>query len=126
MPTHPSDENKDVRWMGHSFILSESALPVQNCYKTLKNRDKVWFFRSLLDAGGHVRRQREMKPAAFAWRAFGPDAAAVLLNDAAAEGEAKAGAAQSARVRSVALLEALEDALQLLGRDAAALVFHGE
>jgi hypothetical protein len=20
MPTHPSDKNKDVRWMGHSFI----------------------------------------------------------------------------------------------------------
>jgi hypothetical protein len=30
MPTHPSDKNKDVRWMGHSFIPRESALPVED------------------------------------------------------------------------------------------------
>jgi hypothetical protein len=27
---HPSDKNKDVRWMGHSFIPRESANPVGN------------------------------------------------------------------------------------------------
>jgi hypothetical protein len=32
MPTHPSDKNKDVRWMGHSFIPGGSDLPVEGCY----------------------------------------------------------------------------------------------
>ena len=54
--------------------------------------------------------------------AFGPDAAAVLLDDAAAEREAEAGAAEGAGVGGVALLEALEDAFQFFRGDAAALI----
>ncbi|HUB00598.1 MAG TPA: hypothetical protein VMA34_19870, partial [Terracidiphilus sp.] len=33
--SHPSDKNKDVRWMGHSFIPRGSATTVEDCYKTL-------------------------------------------------------------------------------------------
>src|ERR1700677_1344825 len=30
---HPSDKNKDVRWIGHSFISRGSATTVENRYK---------------------------------------------------------------------------------------------
>jgi hypothetical protein len=33
MDSHPSDKNKDVRWMGHSFIHRGSETPVRDCYK---------------------------------------------------------------------------------------------
>jgi len=33
MDSHPSDKNKDVRWMGHSFIPRGSATTVEDCYK---------------------------------------------------------------------------------------------
>src|ERR1039457_3462416 len=72
--------------------------------------------------GGHSKQEA----AALAGRAFGPDAAAVLLDDAAAEGQAQAGAAESAGVGGVTLLEAVEDAIELLGRDALALVLDDE
>jgi hypothetical protein len=50
----------------------------------------------------------------------------MLFYYAAAEGEAEAGAAKGAGVGGVALLEAVEDALELFSRDAAALVFDNE
>ena len=65
-----------------------------------------------------------MEDGALVGGAGGPDAAAVLGDDAATDGEAKAGAAHSARVGGVALLEAIEDVLQLTGRDAASLITH--
>jgi hypothetical protein len=34
------DKNKDVQWMGHSFIPRGSATPVEDCYRAS-------FFRSL-------------------------------------------------------------------------------
>ena len=67
-------------------------------------------------------RERELKEAALAEGAFRPDAAAMLLDDAAAEGKAEAGASERAGVRGVALLEALEDPLQFFLGDAAALI----
>jgi len=59
--------------------------------------------------------QGEEEAAALAGFAFSPDAAAMLFDDAAAEGQAQAGAAQGAGVRGVALLEAVEDAFQFSG-----------
>jgi len=59
---------------------------------------------------------------AFAECAGGPDVAAVLGDDAAADGQAEAGAAHDAGVGGVDLLEAFEDLLELVGGDAAALV----
>ena len=72
------------------------------------------------------RGQREVEPAAFAWGAFGPDAAIVLLDDAAAKRQAQAGSAQCAGVGGVALLEAFEDTVEFFGSNAAALIFNGE
>ncbi len=63
-----------------------------------------------------------MEGGALAGGAGGPDAAAVLVDDAATDGEAEAGAAQGAGVGGVALLEAVEDVFELVGGDAAALV----
>ena len=54
--------------------------------------------------------------------ALGPDGAAVLLDDAAADGEAEAGATFLAGVGWLDLLEAVEDAVELVGGDAAAFV----
>src|ERR1035441_312067 len=67
-------------------------------------------------------RQREEESASLAGGAFSPDASAVLLHDAADQRQAEPGAAQSARIRGVALLEALEDPLQFFRRNAATLV----
>ena len=50
----------------------------------------------------------------------------MLLDDAAAEREAEAGAAEGAGVGGVALLESVEDSLELFGGDAAALIFNAE
>ena len=63
-----------------------------------------------------------MEAGALARGAGGPDAAAVLADDAAADGEAEAGASHEAGVGGVDLLEALEDVLELVVRDAAAVV----
>jgi len=52
-----------------------------------------------------------------------PDAAVVLLDDAAAEGEAEARAAESARIGCVALLETVEDVLEFFARDSLPLIF---
>ena len=53
--------------------------------------------------------------------ALGPDGAAVLLNDAAADGEPESGAAFLAGVGGFDLTEAVEDGVELVGGDAAAL-----
>jgi hypothetical protein len=50
----------------------------------------------------------------------------VLLHDAAAKREAETGAAKVARVACVALLEAVEDAFQLVGRNASTLILDDE
>ena len=63
-----------------------------------------------------------MDRGALAFNAGGPDAAAVLVDDAATDREAEASAAQVARVRGVALLEAVEDVLELICGDASSLV----
>ena len=47
-------------------------------------------------------------------------------DDAAADGEAEAGAALVARIGRVDLLEALEDAVELVGRNAAPLILDDE
>ena len=68
----------------------------------------------------------ELEAAALTGRAFSPDAAAVLLDNAAAKGQAEAGASECAGVGGVALLEAIEYILQFLLVDAAALVLDDE
>ena len=55
-----------------------------------------------------------------------PDASTVLVDDAAADRQAQARAAQRSCVRSVALLEAVEDVLQLLFGNSATLVTNFE
>jgi len=72
------------------------------------------------------RRQSEEELASLVNGAFDPDTSAMLLDDAAAEREAEAGATERARVRGVTLLEALEDVLEFFWRDAASLVFDNE
>jgi len=69
-----------------------------------------------------VSRQREVEATAAAYLAFYPDAAAVLDDDAAADGEAEAGAAHGAGVGGVDLLEAFEDHVFFVLGDAAAFV----
>jgi len=59
---------------------------------------------------------------ALAGGAGGPDAASVVGDDAATDGEAEAGAAERAGVGGVALAEAVEDVLELVFGDAAALI----
>src|SRR6476661_1763836 len=67
-------------------------------------------------------RQRETEAGAAGRGGFGPDAAAVLLDDQLAEGQPEAGA----RTGAVALDEALENALAVLERDARAVVANHE
>ncbi len=69
---------------------------------------------------------REQEATALAGRALSPDATAVLLHNAAAQCQAQAGSAESARIGSITLLEAIEDALKLVLRNAATLVFNDE
>ena len=71
-------------------------------------------------------REGELEFAALAGGAFGPDAATMLLNDAAAESQAEAGAAEIARVGGIALLESIKDLFEFLGRDAAAPILDAE
>ena len=79
-----------------------------------------------LNGRGRGGGEGEEESAALANGAFGPDASAMLLDDAAAEGEAEAGAAESARIGGVSLLETLEDVLKFFGGDAASLIFDDE
>ena len=72
------------------------------------------------------KRQREVELCAVAEFAFGPDAAAVGLHDVLDDGEAEASPAGFARAGFVDAIEALEDALQMLGGNAGAEVLNGE
>ena len=60
--SHPSDKNKDVRWMGHGFIPRESAKPVddqkkQECKfsKTMNNGKTPVSSPVAGEAGGRLR-----------------------------------------------------------------------
>lgn len=66
--------------------------------------------------------QGEVEGGSVAGLAGGPDAAGVLGDDAAADGEAEAGSAHGSGVGGVDLLEALEDMFEFVLRDAAALI----
>jgi hypothetical protein len=70
--------------------------------------------------------QREEEAAALSGRAFGPDVAVVLFDNAAAESKAQTGATQRSGVGSISLLKAIENAFQLFGSNAAALIFDNE
>ncbi len=69
------------------------------------------------DAGQHDVERRSGAEVALR-----PDGAAMLLDDAAADGEAEAGAALLAGVGGLDLLEAVEDAVELIAGNAAAFV----
>src|SRR5712675_472292 len=73
-------------------------------------------------AGAAGAGKHDVEGGAEAEVALRPDGAAVLLDDAAADGEAEAGAALLAGVGGLDLLEAVEDAVELVGGDAAAFV----
>src|SRR3954453_14464767 len=77
---------------------------------------KYELFRPLLRRSLRLG-QREQEPAALAGRAFGPDSAAVLLHDTAAQREPQPRSSQRARIGRIALLKAVEDVLQLFGRN---------
>jgi hypothetical protein len=81
-------------------------------------------FQGLVEVVAGFGGQGEVDYGAFAWSAGGPDAASVLLDDAAADGQAQAGAAHGSGVGGVALLEAVKDVFELVGGDSAALVFY--
>src|SRR5215211_1120675 len=68
------------------------------------------------------QRQREREGTALTQGALDPDPPAVLLDDAAANGQTKAAAALVARIGRIDLLEAPENGLQLVGRDAPTLI----
>jgi hypothetical protein len=85
-------------------------------------KGKTRSLQRLGEVAGGVGGESEVEGGAFAQGAGGPDVAAVLGDDGAADGEAEAGAAHGAGVGGVDLLEALEDLLELVGGDAAAVV----
>ena len=75
------------------------------------------------DVGGtDSARQHDVQRGSGAEVALRPDGAAVLLDDAAADGETETGSALLAGVGGFDLLEAVEDAVELVGRNAAAFV----
>ncbi len=76
--------------------------------------------RQIGGAGGAG--QHDVEGGADADVALRPDGAAVLLDDAAADGQAEAGAAFLAGVGGFYLLEAVEDAVEFVCGDAAAFV----
>jgi len=45
MPAHPSDKNKDVRWMGHSLSAAAELMPA---HPSDKNKDVRWMGHSLI------------------------------------------------------------------------------
>ena len=63
-----------------------------------------------------------MEGGALVGSAGGPDAASVVVDDAATYREAETGAALGSGVGGVALVEAVEDVLDLVSGDAGALV----
>src|SRR5947208_13447084 len=72
-----------------------------------------WRRSGLKQIVGRLGRQSEVERRALALDAGGPDASAMLIDDAAADGKPKARAAHRARVRRIALLEPIEDVLEL-------------
>src|SRR6266849_3638964 len=82
-------------------------------------------------SGGEADCQRggvegDVKCTPEAERALGPDAPAVLLDDALADRQTQASATFDPRIRRVHLLKPIEDDLELVGGDAAALVGDAE
>src|SRR6266851_3204119 len=71
---------------------------------------------------GGLGGQGEVDGCALVLDAGGPDTSAVLIDDAATNGKPQARSAHGTRVRSVALLEAIEDVLEFIRGYAAALV----
>src|SRR5262249_38270492 len=67
-----------------------------------------------------------MEGAALVGDAVEPDAAAVGLDEAAADREADSGSAGATGHRAVDAIEAIEDALGVLGRDADAVIADAE
>ena len=80
--------------------------------------------RRVLRAGRRRQRQRDAEGRAGAGHALDRDAAAHALDDAPGNRQAKPGAAELAGDAAVGLLEFLEDAVVLVGRDADAGVAH--
>ena len=69
---------------------------------------------------GEGDEERGAGAAALLLVGFCPDAAVVLVDDDAADGETEAGAALLAGVRGLDLLEAIEDGIELVDGNAAA------
>src|ERR1035441_6688007 len=82
--------------------------------------------KTVLQGDRHNGRKSKAEAGAVPGSALGPDAAAVLLHNAAAEREPQTGAAERARVGSIPLLESVEDVFQLLSSDAPPPVFDAE
>src|ERR1700720_521206 len=84
----------------------------------MKRGSKEWLEQIVGGFGG----QGEVEGSALALDAGGPDAAAMLIDDAATDGKPQARSAHGTRVRGITLLEAIEDVLELVCGDTAALV----
>ena len=72
------------------------------------------------------QRDREIEDAALTEGALGPDATAVLLDNAARDCQAEPRATLLARIGGVDLLEAAEDRLELGARDAVTAIAHAD
>src|SRR6266567_7059589 len=77
-----------------------------------------WLKQIVSGLGG----QSEVEGCALALDAGGPDTSAMLIDDAATDGKPETGSTHGARVRRVALPEAIEDVLELVCGNTAALV----
>ena len=82
--------------------------------------------RSTAASSARGRRQREREARALVELAVDEDAAAVLFDQRLGDGEAEAGAALAPRRRAVDLLELAEQAIEIFGRDALALIGDGD
>src|ERR1700733_2315883 len=73
---------------------------------------------------GRFGGQSEVERRALAFDTGGPDASAMLIDDAATDGKPQPRSAHGTGVRRIALPEAIEDVFELIGGNAAALVLH--
>ena len=106
--------NSNWGWSFTSFRMTLRVESEGNC-----NRNPQIAFgndrKMLAEVDAGVGGEGEAEGGAFAGRAGGPDLASVLSDDAAADGEAEAGASHDLGVGGVDLLEAAEDGFELVG-----------
>src|ERR1700734_3449536 len=81
-----------------------------------------WAMLGLAQIHSRFRRQNEVERSPLALFARRPDAPTMLANDALTDCQPQPCPTRRARVRGIPLLEAVENMLQLIGRNAPALI----